>query len=128
MSKYMLFSKPKNTQLPKQNLQINNNNIQSTSELNFLDLHINTKLNWDMHVNVVSNKILRVIGMINKTTAHFPKQILLLIYNVLILPHNILLSFFMGFWQCCKYIFKAGKDNLATFYADNWEKSRIAKN
>ena len=44
-SKYMLFSKHKNTQLPKLNLQINNSNIQSTSEFNFLGLHINTKLN-----------------------------------------------------------------------------------
>ena len=63
-SKYMLFSKHKNTQLPKLNLQINNSNIQSTSEFNFLGLHINTKLNWDTHVNVIGNNISRVIGII----------------------------------------------------------------
>ena len=42
-SKYMLFSKHENTQLPKLNLQINNRNIQSTSEFNFLGLQINVK-------------------------------------------------------------------------------------
>ena len=46
-SNYMLFSKHKNTQLPKLNLQISNSNIQSTSDFNFLGLRINTKLNWD---------------------------------------------------------------------------------
>ena len=39
-SKYMLFRKHNNTQLPKLNLQINNSNIHSTSEFNFLGLHI----------------------------------------------------------------------------------------
>ena len=55
-SKYMLFSKHENTQLPKLNLQVNNSNIHSTSEFNFLGLHINLKLNWDTHVNVIGNK------------------------------------------------------------------------
>ena len=83
----MLFSKHKNTQLPKLNLQINNSNIQSTSEFNFLGLHINTKLNWDTHVNVIGNKISRVIGIIKKLQFIFAKEILLSIYNALILPH-----------------------------------------
>ena len=67
-SKYMLFSKHKHTQLPKLNLQINNSNIQSAYKFNFLGLHIhvNSKLNWDTHGNVVGNKISRVIGMIKK--------------------------------------------------------------
>ena len=72
-SKFMLFSKHKNTQLPELNLQINNSNIQSTSEFNFLGLHINTKLNWDTHVNVIGNKISRVIGTIKKLQLIFPK-------------------------------------------------------
>ena len=86
-SKFMLFSKHKNTQLPELNLQINNSNIQSTSEFNFLGLHINTKLNWDTHVNVIGNKISRVIGTIKQLQLIFPKEILLSIYNALILPH-----------------------------------------
>ena len=65
-SKYMLFSKHKITHLSKPNLQINNSNIQSTSEFNFLGLHINTKLNWDTHGNV--------IGMIKKLQFIFLKK------------------------------------------------------
>ena len=86
-SKYMLFGKYKNTQLPKLNLQINNSSIHSTSEFNFLDLPINTKLNWDTLVNVIGSKISRVIGIIKKLQFNFPKEILLSIYNALILPH-----------------------------------------
>ena len=73
-SKFMLFSKHKNTQLPKLNLQINNSNIQSTSEFNFLGLRINTKLNWNTHVNVIGNKISSGIGMIKKLQPHFPER------------------------------------------------------
>ena len=72
--KYMLLSKHKSIQQPKLNLQINTSNIQSTSEFNFLSLHINTKLNWDTHVDVVGNKISSVIGIIKKITAYFPKR------------------------------------------------------
>ena len=97
-SKYMLFSKHKNSQLPKLNLQINNSNIQSTSEFNFLGLHINTKLTWDTHVNVIGNKISRVIGIIKKLQIIFPKEILLSIYNALILPHINYCLLSWGFW------------------------------
>ena len=69
-SKYMLLGNHKNTHLPELKLQINNSNTQSSSEFNCLGLNINTKLYWDTHVNVVGNKISRVIGVI-KITACF---------------------------------------------------------
>ena len=108
----MLFSKLKNTQLPKLNLQLNNSNIQSTSVFNFLGLYINTKLNWDTHVNVIGNKISRMIGIIKKLQFIFPKIFLLPIYNALILPHinSCLLSWGSG--SATKNFFKAEKGNL----------------
>ena len=45
------------------------------------------KLNWDTHVNVIGNKISRVIDILKKLQFIFPKEILLSIYNALILPH-----------------------------------------
>ena len=110
----MLFGRHKNTQLTKLNLQINDNNIQSTSELNFLGLHINTELNWDTHVNVVGNKISLYNLHEKKLVLIFPKEMLLSIYNALILPHVNYCLFFMGFWQCCqKYFLKQNiKGNL----------------
>ena len=104
-SKYMLFRKHKNTQLPKLNLQINNNNIHSTSEFNFLGLHINMKLNWDTHVNVIGNKISRVIGIIKKLQYIFPTEILLSIYNALILPHINYCLLSWGSGSAVKFIF-----------------------
>ena len=64
-----MFGKHKNTHLPELKLQNNSSNIESSSEFNFHKL--------------VSS---RVIGMINKIQHVYPKEILLSIYNVLILP------------------------------------------
>ena len=53
----------------------------------FLGLHINSRLTWDSHIKEVSTKIMRTTGIINKLQLTFPKNILLSIYNSLILPH-----------------------------------------
>ena len=82
-SSYMLFGKHTNTHLPELKLQINNSNIDSSSELNFLDVHINTKLNWDAHINVVGKQNCTSNWHDKKLQHVFPKEILLSIYNML---------------------------------------------
>ena len=52
-----------------------------------LGLHINSRLTWDSHIKEVSTKIIRTTGIIKKLQLTFPKNILLSIYNSLILPH-----------------------------------------
>ena len=111
----MLFSKHKNTQMAKLNLQINNSNIQSTSEFNFLGLHINTKLDWDTHVDVVGNKISRVSGIIKKLQLIFPREILLTIYNALILPHINYCLLSWGSGSAAKNIFYSRKGQFVLY-------------
>ena len=83
----MLFSKRKNNPPGEINVRINNNDIQSVTEFNFLGHYLNSKLNWDTHVNVIGKKMLRAVGIIKKLQLLFPKRILLFLYNTLILPH-----------------------------------------
>ena len=86
-TKYMLFSKRKNNLPGEINLQINNNDIQSVTEFNFLGLYLNSKLNWDTHINVIGKKISRAVGIIKKLQLIFPQKILISLYNTLLLPH-----------------------------------------
>ena len=86
-TKYMLFSKRKHNLPGEINLRINNNDIQSVTEFNFLGLYLNSKLNWDTHINVIGKKISRAVGIIKKLQLIFPQKILISLYNTLILPH-----------------------------------------
>ena len=47
-TKYMLFRKQKWTDIRELNLRISIDAIQSVDDFNFLGLHINSKLNWDI--------------------------------------------------------------------------------
>ena len=80
----------------KLNLRFSNENIEHVNELNFQGLHLNSKLNWGTHVNIIEKRISRAFGIIEKLQLIFPRTILLSIYNALILPHYCLLSWGSG--------------------------------
>ena len=60
--------------------------IDQVSTFNFLGLHINSQLTWQTHIDEISKKISRVIGLIYKLQYILPQKILLSLYNTLILP------------------------------------------
>ena len=68
-------------------LHVNNNAIEKVDNFNFLGLHPNIRLTWQTHVSEISKKISRVVCMIKKMQWIFPTEILLTIYNALVLPH-----------------------------------------
>ena len=84
-TKYMIFSK-RNKNINPIYLNINNNVIDHVSSFNFLGLHLNSKLTWNTHMEEISKKISRTIGVLKKLQLTVPKNILLSIYNALILP------------------------------------------
>ena len=59
------------------------NDIQSVTEFNFLGLYLNSKLNWDTHINVIGKKISRAVGIIKKLQLIFPQKMLISLYNTL---------------------------------------------
>ena len=85
-TKYMQFHKaPKH--VPHLHLQINNNEISRVDTFNFLGLQINENLKWNTHIDHISQKNSRIKSLLNQLKMIFPQEILLSIYNTLILPH-----------------------------------------
>lgn len=86
-TKFMIFHKG-NKSLPNtENFKINGKAIERVKSFIFLGLTIDDKLTWKNHINKVCNKISKVNGILNKFKNFLPKDILLSIYNSLILPH-----------------------------------------
>ena len=88
-SKFMIFHfrqrKLRDEEIPE--IKINNTPIQRVSEFNFLGLMLDESLNWNAHVNKISNKISKIIGIMNKQKRILPTRILKLMYDSFILPH-----------------------------------------
>ena len=85
-SKFMLFQMPQK-RVPNLLFNIDRIHIEQVTEINFLGLIIDSNLNWKAHLNAISTKISRIIGLLHKLKYIFPKQVLHSIYNSLIMPH-----------------------------------------
>jgi len=85
-TKYMIYYKHPKT-VEELDIKINNNSISRVNSFNFLGLQINDNLTWNTHTEFVSKKISRITGLLYKMNSVFPKDVLLSMYNTLILPH-----------------------------------------
>ena len=79
------FKKPKIIETPL--LKIDNVDIERVARFNFLGIHINQNLTWTDHINTIAHKITKCLGILNRLKHFVPSNILLLIYNSLILSH-----------------------------------------
>ena len=85
-TKAIAFHMPqKIIQLPL--LQIAGTNIEFVDNFNFLGLTINKHLTWTSHINILSAKISKTIGILNSLKHFLPTDILRTIYNSLIVCH-----------------------------------------
>ena len=71
------------------NLSIDNTEIECVDEFNFLGITIHKHLKWDPHISIISRKIASSIGIIYKLKHVFPTNILITLYNTLILSYMI---------------------------------------
>ena len=105
-SKYMIFHMPQR-KIPDLQLIINNTQIERVSTFDFLGLTLNENLNWKSHIDKISNKISRSIGILNRLKRCLPIKPKLLIYSSLILPY---LNFGILAWGYkCERIIKLQK-------------------
>ena len=84
----MVFHTPnKIVKYPK--LKINDHVIERerVQSFNFLGLLVHCNMTWSKHIEKVSLKISRTIGILNRFKLIFPQCILLTLYNTLIMPH-----------------------------------------
>ena len=87
-TKFILFHNKRKLVSNNIVLKINDSNIQKTDCFDFLGITINENMNWKPHIDKVSNKISRYIGILNKLKCFMPFNILKTLYNYsLILPH-----------------------------------------
>ena len=85
-TKYMVFHTSKRNMIYP-NLKVNNNTIERVTEFNFLDVILHSHMTWNKHINHISMKIARSIGILYRLRNVYPESVLVTMYNTLILPH-----------------------------------------
>ena len=68
-------------------LELNGEPLVRVEDFNFLGLTIDQHMTWNAHIQKISNRISRSLGVMNRLKRYLPQNILRTIYNRLILPH-----------------------------------------
>ena len=68
-------------------LNINNIKVKQVSEIKFVGVIIDCKLNWKLQLNYVSSKLSRTIEILHKVKNKLNMKSLILLYNALFLSH-----------------------------------------
>ena len=82
----MLFHR-KQKHLDKINVVINGIEIEHVPSFNFLGIMLDENLSWKSHIEMVGNKILKVTGILYRLKNVFPKNVLFVLYNSLIVSY-----------------------------------------
>ena len=85
-TKAMLFYTPQRNVVPV-DLFINDSPIEYVNHFNYLGIVLDSHLSWKFHIENVSNKIARTIGIMCKLKNYLPLNTLVTLYNTLILPY-----------------------------------------
>ena len=86
------------------NIFVDGKEIKKSNCVKFLGIYIDCDLTWKNHINHISSKIARVIGVINRLKHVLPIRILLNLYNTMILPD---LNYCIILWgSCASYLFQ----------------------
>ena len=86
-TKYMLFRYPQRRDRFLQDLSItiNGHTIERVQDFDFLGLTIDETLSWKKHIEKISTKISKVIGILNRCKRYLHTTVMTRIYNCLIL-------------------------------------------
>ncbi len=105
-TKYMIFHMH-NKKIPNFQIKIEDTIIERVSDFNFLGITINEHLSWKSHIDKVSNKMSRNIGILNRLKHFLPISTKTTIYNSLVLSH---VNFGLVIWGfSCQRILKLQK-------------------
>ena len=84
-NKYMIFRKRR--KIDYLSFKINNNEIANVNQFCFLAIIIDENLTMQNHVEMVTNKLSKITGILNKLKFIYPQNIILTIYNSLFVSH-----------------------------------------
>ena len=85
-TKFMVFHVPQR-QVIYPRLKINNIEIERVNHFNFLGIIFYSTLKWNNHIQHISIKISRIVGLMWRLKTLYPMAVLRLLYNSLVLPH-----------------------------------------
>ena len=87
-TKYILFTN-RIVDMAALNLKINIDNVflECVNHTKFLGVFIDKKLSWNEHINYISLKISRGLGILSRLRRLLPCDTLLVIYNTLVYPY-----------------------------------------
>ena len=85
-SKYILFQVA-NKKTTSFSLKINDIGIERVLHFNVLGLTTHENLSWNNHIEKISIKFCKIMGILNKLKRFLPTRIKLILYNSLMLPH-----------------------------------------
>ena len=68
-------------------LSIDDIPIDYVDECNYFGIILHEHLTWKIHINMVTNKIAKVSGILNRLKHIFPQNVLLSLYHTLIIAH-----------------------------------------
>ena len=73
-SKFIIFHMPQNrVEIPL--IKINNVNIECVTNFDFLGVLIDKKLSWNGHIDKISLKLSRCVGILNKLKRFLPQHV-----------------------------------------------------
>ena len=68
-------------------LMLDDNILERTIHTKFLGIFLDEKLNWNQHLNNISVKISKGLGIIGRVRNVLPKDVLLMLYYSLVYPY-----------------------------------------
>ena len=77
---------------------INNENIEQVVSFSFLGIHLDEDLTKNKHIDMLTNNLSRVTGILNRLKYIYQQHILLKIYNSLFISH---VNYDMLLWGSC---------------------------
>ena len=85
-TKFMLFSKKRETKSKEKKFKININNycIKQVCEMKYLGVILDNKMNWHNHIQYVCTKLAKAAGIIYKVRNKTPQKVLMLLYHSLV--------------------------------------------
>ena len=95
-TKYLLFSLRRVNYSIR--IKIGSGSIQRADSVKFLGIYLDEQLNFSTHIDHITKKISKTLGVLNKTRDVFPPNIRLMLYNSLILPY---INYGITAWYGC---------------------------
>ena len=83
----VIFSRKMNNNLSYPHVKFNGNNITKCSDQKHLGVVLDSKLDFNTHIDQKIKKCNKLIGLMKRLSVHLPRNALLTIYKSLIRPH-----------------------------------------